>query len=732
MGWRALGVWLVVCIGCVKASEVPCEDGRICPAGFECDNANHGCVLAEQLTSCTGLDPGDTCPIADEDVGVCTNGVCVLARCGDGYVRGAERCDGDNLDGKQTCVDLGYYNTAAISCTSDCVFETAACSEYCGDAVINGPEFCEDELVPANTTCVQFGYDTGSLGCTKACGPGFDACVRYGFVPVGTSIAGRFRAVWGASASDIFGAGDDVVARYNGTTWTETPVSARLLAMSGTSATDVWAVGENRVVLHFDGSAWTPTTLPGTGHLNDVWANTPTDVYAVGSRLDAFGAALGGVIAHFNGSTWALTDTTQVMRTVHGVAQNAVYAGGANGVVMYLNGSVWTELATGAPEIQSIWARSPDEVYVAAFSQLLRISFAGGVPSTPVAITLPWQASYLRSLWGTSDRLFIGSAEGVGIHDGIRTVLVSTDGELQSLWGTSTDLFGVSAAGALLRFGGTGWLADLLGTLQMRAIAGSNDYVAAADPSSVHTWSGQSWALMPPLVETRSVSVVEVGVIYAAGGNSTGFVRRFRPGETGWTSASGIGTGSPWNGVWAASPDIAFAVGDGKATRLVNMVGSPTPGASSAELRAVWGTSTDNAYAVGSNNGFGHILQYASTTGTWVPITLPPNTPALWAIWGTSAASFYVAGEQGFVARWTGSAWEVQNLGTFQHFTAIGGTGPNDVFIGGSFGTLFHFDGTQWLAVRTPTNRPITGIYATSRIVFLATGEGTRLLLREP
>jgi hypothetical protein len=74
------------------------------------------------------------------------------------------------------------------------------------------------------------------------------------------------------------------VWHYDGATWTSMPLPSGsvLNEIWGSSATDVFAVGEDGVVLHYDGAAWTLATPTRAGLLG-VWGSSPGDVYAVGA-----------------------------------------------------------------------------------------------------------------------------------------------------------------------------------------------------------------------------------------------------------------------------------------------------------------------------------------------------------------------------------------------------------------------------------------------------------------
>lgn len=80
-------------------------------------------------------------------------------------------------------------------------------------------------------------------------------------VPVPTTLqTSTIRAVWARSATDVFVAGDGVIARWTGgTNWTVWPqVGETIYRVFGHAADDVFAAGAGGLIMHFDGTAWSP------------------------------------------------------------------------------------------------------------------------------------------------------------------------------------------------------------------------------------------------------------------------------------------------------------------------------------------------------------------------------------------------------------------------------------------------------------------------------------------
>jgi hypothetical protein len=84
-----------------------------------------------------------------------------------------------------------------------------------------------------------------------------------------------------------------------------------LTAVDVQSASDVWAVGyyndgsaDRPLALHWDGSTWTSSPVPGTGMLRKVKAIAAGNVWAVGSYYNAGEQRYQTLVVHFDGTAW--------------------------------------------------------------------------------------------------------------------------------------------------------------------------------------------------------------------------------------------------------------------------------------------------------------------------------------------------------------------------------------------------------------------------------------------
>lgn len=89
-------------------------------------------------------------------------------------------------------------------------------------------------------------------------------------------------------------------------------VDTVLTGVAVRSAVDVWAVGyldhgagHQPLAMHFDGVAWTASTLPGIGPLRDVKVSGTSDVWAVGTAYSVVEHRLVTLMLRFDGSSWS-------------------------------------------------------------------------------------------------------------------------------------------------------------------------------------------------------------------------------------------------------------------------------------------------------------------------------------------------------------------------------------------------------------------------------------------
>lgn len=104
-----------------------------------------------------------------------------------------------------------------------------------------------------------------------------------------------------------------------------------------------YAVGSKRTVLQQSGTTWSPIDLAATGVASDIQLNA---IWAHGNSGEVFVVGDAGTIIHrTNSGTWEAqaSGVTRDLFAVHGFSTTHVWAVGEEGVILFYNGTVWTE-----------------------------------------------------------------------------------------------------------------------------------------------------------------------------------------------------------------------------------------------------------------------------------------------------------------------------------------------------------------------------------------------------
>ncbi len=218
---------------------------------------------------------------------------------------------------------------------------------------------------------------------------------------------GALLSVWGTGPNDVWAVGGplgtapfaSLVLHFDGTSWTRLAPggTATYWWTHGTSKTDVWFVGEEGRITRWDGAKLTEHASGTTATLFGVWAASPTDAWAVGGTptgtgLDG-GVGESDVLLHWDGSAWTPSPLPQKLGRTHfkvwGSSADDVFVVGEAATIWHLNrgmGGAWTlapQLAHGS--LLTVNGCSATEVYAVGGRDVLRYD---GKSWAPLAVTL--------------------------------------------------------------------------------------------------------------------------------------------------------------------------------------------------------------------------------------------------------------------------------------------------------------------------------------------------------
>jgi hypothetical protein len=191
--------------------------------------------------------------------------------------------------------------------------------------------------------------------------------------------------VWGSGPSDVWAVGGSgvqgVITHFDGTAWhlSSTSVYTDFAGVWGSGPSDVWAVGdpygpispgESNSIVHFLGGLWSPVAdNASTNQAKDL-----TSVWGAGAA-DIWAATGGGTMLHWNGTAWAPSSApSSYYFQVWGRASNDVWAAASTGA-FHFDGASWTSKGVDvqlnsvggatAPSngIQGVWAGGLQAVF---------------------------------------------------------------------------------------------------------------------------------------------------------------------------------------------------------------------------------------------------------------------------------------------------------------------------------------------------------------------------------
>ncbi|MCZ7684579.1 MAG: hypothetical protein M5U28_39740 [Sandaracinaceae bacterium] len=389
------------------------------------------------------------------------------------------------------------------------------------------------------------------------------------------------------------------------------------------SESDVWVSTQatnGRLLFHYDGAGWRRSReVSGmgiwgarSGHL--VAGADPPQVLEAGAWSEMVAPRVGESLGVF------------------GRAEDEVYQASEYGV-LYYDGSVWTELGSGAPRGADVWASGPDDVYVATEGgQLHHFDGTGWTELHPRAVG----GSPPSGARSADDVLAAGSdADSARVvrFDGSAWTDVSPAGAgaVVDLWSTPTsDLFALDVEGTLLRYDGAAW----------------SSFPAAAP------------------FEARALSGSADDVIFGVGfQGERGVIQRFDGAR--WYELTGVTAPELYLGdVWGTgADDVRMVVGG----RLYHFDGTElsyttlsTPPPTRPDFAAVFGFATGELFVGGVYLSPGATRPDARTSlrrqvgGSWTEWTFSGKSP-IYELWGLAPDHLFAFGQTYYVLHFDGS-----------------------------------------------------------------------------
>lgn len=272
-----------------------------------------------------------------------------------------------------------------------------------------------------------------------------------------TKLGGAVVSAWGTGPDDVYVVGgpygnsgfEAVAVHFDGSAWTRlSPGGAdSFWWVSGSGPKDVWMVGENGRITHWDGASFHDETPLTTATLWGVWAASATDAWAVGGTPEGGTAAPNDIVMHWDGSAWTKqslpgTPLGRSLYKVWGTASDDLYAVGESGTTWHRKGTTWTlETNPATSNLFAVYGCSATDVYAVGGQDVLHTDGSG--TWTKLGVTLgnsvngvtcnPGGAALIVGFGGLKQRL----VDGGWVND----FTSPPSGDLHGAWADGTGAF---------------------------------------------------------------------------------------------------------------------------------------------------------------------------------------------------------------------------------------------------------------------------------------------------
>jgi hypothetical protein len=528
--------------------------------------------------------------------------------------------------------------------------------------------------------------------------------------------------------------GTAAVERWNGKRWrvesAPSPSGSELVAVSAVSPSDVWAVGRSHeatsvlpLIEHWNGVSWRIAHGPRfSGELAGVFALTPRNIWAVGTKWITQGANSRGLIEHWNGVAWSIVPSPQTdnlasrqLEAVDAVSSRDVWAVGyddSSELIEHWNGRRWATVpsanTTDSIELRAVAALSSKDIWAVGNDGQSSQAFAEHWNGRGWRMVNTGHTGDLYALATVSSRQVWAVGKYMDSQGIYHSLIERWNGRRWKAYfgmdvghGRSQlnrELFGVSASSAA-NVWAVGTFADVPPTADAGGLYGK---------TAVGRWTGRKWSVVSS--PNPSAASAEMTALDFPGGSNGWAV-----GDT-LVDGSHQGLVERWNGRrWVA-------------------VSSPRIYGRDVFLNSVEAVGPHDVWAVGSNEiaaediedldvGSRRLIEHWNGH-RWS--TVPGVMARPWGeLFGVSADSprdvWAVGWDQQnsnsatfpLVERWNGSGWRrIPDPPGMDEITAQDQNGPltyeivalsaRDVWVASTFGTLDHWNGSGWTGFRSP------------------------------
>lgn len=154
-------------------------------------------------------------------------------------------------------------------------------------------------------------------------------------------------SLWGSAADDLWAAAGYDVLHWDGKRWTRFPQPRNpITALWGSAKDDVWAAGDNGVLLHWEGTAWSPVLTTVSTQFRALWGSGRGDVWVAG----------GSTLYHIAAGQASFFTWNGDAKVLWGAGARDIWVGGEDGRLARYDGMAWSLVPfPSARTVRAIW-----------------------------------------------------------------------------------------------------------------------------------------------------------------------------------------------------------------------------------------------------------------------------------------------------------------------------------------------------------------------------------------
>jgi hypothetical protein len=549
------------------------------------------------------------------------------------------------------------------------------------------------------------------------------------------------------------------ILHYNGVDWTEMDRDKgkghTLEGIWGSATDDVFAVGEMGAIFHYDGLKWTKMTRLTLNHLYDVWGSAKDNVFAVGEA---------GTILHYDGNQWTIMDSGsgQTLKAIWGTAENNIFAIGDKGRILHYDGISWIVTIRSTENLRSIWGNATNNIF--AVGDAGTILHYDGCRWTEMDSNTNQD---IYDIIGNTEQGTIAVGEkGLILHltdipesttdeNLCEKPIINTEPVLELVADFSqytVDRFRVLHAyrGDTLHF--TATATDKENNrfefgLSIPSISDCDDNSwrnyqnnkceipagASIDPNTgVFTWIPEEpgrWLLTVTVTETdgdqanrlsdEETILIEVNDVAV---NDVAVMESKLPSAYDiFENIIDLTNNGKSNNCACQNPLLSMTK-----TKLSDLFSVITNGYLPTNF---WKDEKSDSLVLIHNDFYDNNI-YHYDGHAWYAISNSNDYPfdRVYGIWGYSANNIFIVGEFGTILHYNGSEWMGLNSSTEKDLYSVWGTSENNVFAVGWDGTILHYDGSNWHKMNSSTQETLFHVWGTSTNDVFAVGMNGTIL----